>query len=357
VQRTVADNEAIPAILEIVTVLRRQACAGVAACGSSSSSGEPAGGASSAVAGASPSGGSRSSGCSVSGVAVAGASAVSGSDTGGLAGATAGSGSTTESGGARGGGSAAGSAAGGAGGSGGGSRVLIYCVTTGFRHGSIPDAANAIAADVRKLALTSELVGCGNDTNQPDATKLTTDALAQDAAVVLLANSGEPFGFPATTEIQNLVDYVQHGGALVAIEDADHCYDGAFNGHPASDAYVNLIGNDFVDHPGGIALATCTTMGSQASVSHLAPTFTTTDEIYQTTKFRADNQVVLSCKSSASDTVRPVSYVRQEGAGRVFFTALGHLNASWTAPMDAALANTRLVEDHVMPGMLWAMGR
>jgi type 1 glutamine amidotransferase len=284
---------------------------------------------------------------------------VGGVNSGGTAGATtAGSGGTTEGGVTNVGGSTAGATSGGAGGgSNGGTRVLIYCVTTGFRHGSIPDGANALAAAVQKLALTADLVGCGNDTNQPDPTKLTTAALAQDAAVVMLANSGEPFGYPATTEIQNLVDYVQHGGALVAIEDADHCYDGGFNGHPASDAYVNLIGNDFVGHPGGVALATCTSMGNNPSVTKLAPTFTTTDEIYQTTKFRPENQVVLSCKSSGDTAVRPVSYVRQEGAGRVFFTALGHNNESWTAPMDAALTNTRLVEDHVLPGMLWAMGR
>jgi len=348
------------------------ACAGVVACGSSGSGGASAGGAGASVAGASPGGtGPSLAGASPSGGNSGGTggapgaggsgSTVSGSDAGGSSSsASAGSGGTPSAGGAGGGSSgAAGSAAAGgaAGGSNGDTRVLIDCVTTGFRHDSIPDAANALAAALQKLGLTSDLVGCGNAAGQPDATKLTAAALAQDAAVVLLANSGEPFGYPATTEIQNLVDYVQQGGALVAIEDADHCYDGAFNGHPASDGYVNLIGNDFVDHPGGLAPATCTTMGPHPAVSQLPATFTTTDEIYQTSKFRADNQVVLSCKSSASDTVRPVSYVRQEGKGRVFFTALGHLNESWTAPMDAALANSRLVEDHVMPGMLWAMRR
>jgi type 1 glutamine amidotransferase len=49
--------------------------------------------------------------------------------------------------------------------------------------------------------------------------------------------------------------------------------------------------------------------------------------------------------------------VREEGAGRVFYTALGHDDARWTAPMDAAAANSRLVEDHVVPALLWAMHR
>jgi type 1 glutamine amidotransferase len=241
----------------------------------------------------------------------------------------------------------------------GSNKVLIYGVTTGFRHGSITAAANAITKAVMAAGLTTELVGCTDATNKADATKLTAASLAQYGAVVLLANSGEPFGYPATQEIQNLVDWVQHGGALVAIEDADHCYDGQFNGHPESQPYVNLIGNDFVGHPGGVAPATCTKVGTNASVAALAATFSTTDEIYATSMFRMDNQTVLTCVSSGdgTHTMRPVSYVREDGAGRVFYTALGHDDARWTAPMDAKAANSRLVEDHVVPALLWAMRR
>ena len=237
--------------------------------------------------------------------------------------------------------------------------VLIYCVTTGFRHGSIPAAAMAITTAAATKGLTTELVGCSDKTNMPDPTKLTAAALAGYGAVILLANSGEPFGYPATQEIQNLVDYVQQGGALVGIEDADHCYDGQF-GHPATPPYVNLIGNDFVGHPGGVAPATCTTMmPTQPAAMQLPATFSTTDEIYATTMFRMDNLTVLTCVSSGdgTKTMRPVSYVRQEGMGRVFYTALGHDDARWTAPMDATHANSRLVEDHVLPALLWTMRR
>ena len=278
----------------------------------------------------------------------------------GAAGDTGGAGTTAPT---DAGGGAAGAAgsldAGAAAGASGSTKILIYGVTTEFRHGSITAAANAITKAVMTARLTTEQVGCTDATNMADATKLTAAALAQYGAVILLANSGEPFGYPATQEIQNLVDYVHNGGALVAIEDADHCYDGQFNGHPASQPYVNLIGNDFVGHPGGVALATCTKMGTNASVMQLPATFGTTDEIYATTMFRMDNQVVLTCVSSGdgTHTMRPVSYVREEGAGRVFYTALGHDDARWTAPMDAKAANSRLVEDHVVPALLWAMRR
>jgi type 1 glutamine amidotransferase len=249
--------------------------------------------------------------------------------------------------------------AGAAAGATGSSKVLIYGVTTGFRHGSITAAANAITKAAEAAGLTTELVGCTDATNKADPTKFTAQALAQYGAVILLAVSGEPFGYPATTEIQNLVDYVQHGGALIGIEDADHCYDGQFNGHPASGPYVNLIGNDFVGHPGGVAPATCTKVGTSPAVTQLPATFGTTDEIYATSMFRMDNQTVLTCVSSGdgTHTMRPVSYVREEGAGRYFYTALGHNDVSWTAPMDDKAPTTRLVEDHVVPALLWAMRR
>lgn len=148
-------------------------------------------------------------------------------------------------------------------------------------HGSITAAANALAAAALKSGLTAELVGCTDPTNMAHASKLSTMALAGYGAVVLLANSGEPFGYTATTEIQNLVDYVKAGGALIAIEDADHCYDGACDGHPASQPYEDLVGNDFVGHPGDVSLATCTKMGAGPSIDKLPATFTATDAIRQ----------------------------------------------------------------------------
>jgi hypothetical protein len=98
-------------------------------------------------------------------------------------------------------------------------------------------------------------------------------------------------------------------------------------------------------------------MGTHPSVASLAPTFKLTDEIYAFIDFRMDNQVVLTCISSTDlNTVRPISWVREEGSGRVFYTALGHPAEEWTAPLDPN-AESRLVEDHVIPGLLWAMQR
>jgi type 1 glutamine amidotransferase len=242
-------------------------------------------------------------------------------------------------------------------------KVLIYAVTTAYRHASIPAAARALTAAAAAVGLTTDVVGASDATNVVDASKFTAATLAQYGAVILLANDGEPFGYPATQEIQNLTDYVSQGGALVAVECATDCYGGGFSGpmdgHPASVPFHDLLGGTFSMHS-ALAPATCTKtdLGDHPSVAQLAPAFNLTDEIYAFSSMRMDDQVVLTCSSSTDpQTVRPIAWFRQEGLGRVFYSALGHPAESWTMPMDPKVPMSRLVQDLVLPGLLWAMQR
>jgi type 1 glutamine amidotransferase len=209
-------------------------------------------------------------------------------------------------------------------------KILIYTKCTGFVHASIPAAANAIANAAMGLGIASD--------QSADPAKFAPDQLAQYGAVVLVATTGEPLGSPGTQQIDALVAFVRGGRGLVAIEDANHAYD-------TNTTYVSLIGGDFNGHL-GFGNYSCTKLGDHPSVHLLPATFPITDEVYNLpNQFRMDNQVVLRCGPNAS----PISWVRAEGAGRVFYTALGHADASWTMPP--------LVDSHVIPGLLWTMGR
>jgi type 1 glutamine amidotransferase len=210
-----------------------------------------------------------------------------------------------------------------------GNKVLIYTRSTGFVHASTPTAAMAITKSATAAGLVCE-------TSQ-DPTKFTTAGLAPYAAIVLVATAGEPFGSPGTAQAQALVDWVNAGGALVGIENANHAYD-------TSVPYISLVGGDFNGHS-GYGPDTCYSDGMHPSNVKLPAMFAVTDEIYYTSKFNPDNQVVLRCGSDK----RAISWVRQQGMGRVFYTTLGHDDHSWTMPP--------LVDDHVIPGLLWAMGR
>lgn len=225
-------------------------------------------------------------------------------------------------------------------------KVLIYTATTGFRHESIPAAATAIAAAATAAGLDPVL-------SPADPTKVSTPvpadfapgALAPYGAVVLLATSGQPLGAPGTVQIQTLIDFVTAGGGLVAIEDASHCYDTDFP--PVSAPYIALIGGDFNGHT-GYGPGTCATVGNHPTNAMLPATFPITDEVYYFKDVAADIQVVLECENPGA-APRPISWVRTEGAGRVFYTALGHADPSWTTGP--------LVPDHVLPALLWVMGR
>jgi type 1 glutamine amidotransferase len=209
-------------------------------------------------------------------------------------------------------------------------RILIYTKCTGFVHASIPAAANAIARAAMGFGIAAD--------QSADPAKFTADQLAQYGAVVLVATTGEPFGAPGTQSVDALAAFVRGGRGLVAIEDANHAYD-------TNMTYVSLIGGDFAGHL-AFGNYSCMKVGDHPSVHLLPATFPITDEVYNVPmQFRMENQVVLRCGPNAS----PISWVRAEGAGRVFYTALGHADASWTMPP--------LVDGHVIPALLWTMGR
>jgi type 1 glutamine amidotransferase len=111
-----------------------------------------------------------------------------------------------------------------------------------------------------------------------------------------------------------------------------------------SPEFVSLLGAVFNGHPGGVRTATCEKEGDHPSVARLPPTITVTDEIYVFKDLRPDNQIVLRC----GEEKVPIAWFRSEGAGRIFYSALGHNAEQWTEPP--------LVRDHVLPGILWAMG-
>jgi hypothetical protein len=231
-------------------------------------------------------------------------------------------------------------------GGGGSNKILIYTATTGFRHASIPAAATAIAAAATAAGLVPVL-SPADPTKQtaPVPADFAPGALAPYGAVVLVATSGQPMGAPGTQEIQTLIDFVQAGGGLVAIEDASHSYDGDFP--PVSAPYIALIGGDFNGHT-GFGAGTCAPMGSHPSNAMLPATFAIDDEVYYFKNMAADVQVVLQCENTGA-APRPISWVRTQGAGRVFYTALGHADPSWTTGP--------LVPDHILPALLWTMGR
>lgn len=241
-------------------------------------------------------------------------------------------------------------------------KLLVFTLTRGYRHGSIP-------AGIEALARLGEKTGAFTTLHSEDPAMFEPDALQQFDAVCLLNTTGELFADPGLDQLtgdqrtaaeqtqrrrqQALLDFVRRGKGLVGIHSAtDTCYDwpdfgqligGYFNGHPWHEQ-VTLRVQD-TDSP-------ITQMFAD-------PTFQIVDEIYQLRDpySRTRQHLLLALDPAKVNWQRPgiqrtdrdfgVSWIRTEGDGRVFYCSLGHRDEIYANP---------LVLRHYLAGIQYALG-
>jgi type 1 glutamine amidotransferase len=189
------------------------------------------------------------------------------------------------------------------------------------------------------LGFTVDIVDADNNL-------FTDENLAKYRLVIMVQSSGQPVGMD-NAEVDALAKFVRNGGALAGFHAATD------TGYPDPHPYVALMGGKFIGHPGGIRTATCTPVAgaNHPAVAKITGPFMHTDEIYTYSGLNPANQVILNCSSSINgDPPVPITWYRTEGAGRIFYTGLGHVDGLWTA-------NSTFVNNHYWPGILWAIGR
>jgi type 1 glutamine amidotransferase len=197
-------------------------------------------------------------------------------------------------------------------------KVLVFSKTAGFRHSSIP---NGIAA-VQQLGAANGF----SVTATEDAAQFTTANLAQYQAVVFLSTTGDVLDASQQTAFQS---YVEGGGGWVGVHAAaDTEYDWPW--------YGTLLGGAwFSSHPAIQQANVRIQDPANPSVSHLPATWTRTDEWYN---YRADpraNVHVIATLDESSysggtmGTDHPITWCRQVGNGRAWYTGLGHTEESY----------------------------
>jgi type 1 glutamine amidotransferase len=207
-------------------------------------------------------------------------------------------------------------------------------------HGVLPQAAAALAELAHMAAL------------EPRSAR-TIDAIAPEAltggGVLALFTIGEtPWSAKQRAAI---VDGVRSGRLSVlgvhAATDACHGWDeygrilGArFDGHPwTTDFDVEVVD---ADHP---------------STRHLGAVWTWHDEVYLFRDLRPDARVLLRVAEGQLDMSvpgarvppvgLPLAWCFTEGAGRVFYTSLGHFPLAWETPPYLR---------HLQGGLAWLLG-
>jgi uncharacterized protein len=135
-----------------------------------------------------------------------------------------------------------------------------------------------------------------------------------------------------------LLDYVEGGKGLIPLHCASFCF---LN----SPKYIALVGGQFLRHNTGTVR---TTPGdtSHPILKGFTP-FESWDETYVHTKHNAENRTVLEYHDEKGQK-EPWTWVRTQGKGRVFYTAWGHDERTWSNP-----GFNNLVER----GIRWAVGK
>ncbi|MEZ6071764.1 MAG: ThuA domain-containing protein [Pirellulales bacterium] len=166
-----------------------------------------------------------------------------------------------------------------------------------------------------------------------DLAALTPDHLARRDALVIYKDNEDLSGDQEAA----LLGYVEAGGGLVAVHCASHCFRG-------SDAYTRLVGGRFLRHGGEAFRALI--VDAQHPALRGVHSFESWDETYVHDQLGDDIRVLMTRLESGG--YEPYAWVRRQGQGRVYYTALGHDHRTWRNPAFHTLLTA---------AVRWAAGR
>lgn len=171
-----------------------------------------------------------------------------------------------------------------------------------------------------------------NFTYTEKTSDLNPETLASYDGLMIYANHDSI----STSEEKALLDFVEEGRGFIPIHCATFCFRN-------SEKYVNLVGGQFLKHDTGTFTAPILVKDHPAiqGVSE----FSTWDETYIHHKLTNDRTTLM--ERVEGDHHEPWTWVREQGKGRVFYTAYGHDDRTWQNPGFQML---------VKQGIVWAVG-
>ncbi len=220
-------------------------------------------------------------------------------------------------------------------------KVLYFTLSAGFKHDVLPESERIL----RELGRRS---GRFEVTVSQDPAMLSARELAKYDALVFYTTGELPID---ARQKQDLLDFVEGGKGFVGVHSATD----TFYQWPA---YGRMLGGYFDKHPWHEEVTVKVEDREHPATRHLGERFDITDEIYQFKDWsRDDVHVLLSLDPDSVDLTLPdvhrtdrdfaLAWTRQQGQGRVFYTALGHRSEVWNDPRFQRL---------LVGGVLWSMG-
>ena len=152
--------------------------------------------------------------------------------------------------------------------------------------------------------------------------------LAQYDALMIYANTD----VIAPEQEKAMLEYVRGGKGLMPLHSASYCFRNSMQ-------YVALVGGQFQKHDAGVFKTEITDAAHPIMKGFTG--FETWDETYVHTMGAADRHILQTREGE------PSTWTRNEGQGRVFYTAYGHDSRTFSNPG---------FHDLVFRGTLWAVG-
>jgi type 1 glutamine amidotransferase len=221
-------------------------------------------------------------------------------------------------------------------------KILIFSHTTGWRH---PSIETGIAA------LTELGEDAGYDVMSSEDPDVFSTAVLEDIDIVLLLNN-------TTSPKDEATDWFDENGRGEAFQAFVRSGGGVVGVHAASDShyfwpwYGQMIGGYFERHPKGAPEGRLSVVNSATkATNHMPAAFTRADEWYWITDFNPEVELLLTLDPSSIGepdvNPKPISWRHEFDGGRVFYTAMGHTEESYSDPVFL---------QHVRGGIDWAAG-
>ncbi|HVU49585.1 MAG TPA: ThuA domain-containing protein, partial [Polyangia bacterium] len=180
-----------------------------------------------------------------------------------------------------------------------------------------------------------------------DPAKFTDEGLAPYGAVAMINTCFFPFGDgkDGAQESAALQRFVARGGGLFGA----HCAAVTFQSVSPPPLYNQLFGgqegNGFFD-----GTSACRKLGEHPTIDALPATFDFPGNLDNNQYVFPTTSITVRCKWGGGEMRDvAVSWVRAEGAGRVFYTNFGKVVDDLTDPV--------LGGEHIVPGLAWVLGR
>jgi type 1 glutamine amidotransferase len=244
-------------------------------------------------------------------------------------------------------------------------KILVVTTTTGFRHSSIPTAEKILAQlAMQSGEFTVDFVrqppddgdkAKGEEALKAALQKLSPESLKNYDGVIFASTTGD---LPIPDK-QGFLDWIKAGHAFIGI----HAASDTFHGWPG---YIDMLGGEFQHHGRQVSVDCINVDPSNPATAQLPKVWAIQqEEIYQFKNYdpaKVHDLLILDKHPETGALGHfAVSWCKNYGAGRVFYTSLGHREDIWDANPNLpdrknSVEISKAYQQHILGGIEWALG-